>query len=91
MRSCTWAPNSSCTVLFHEGKAVVVELPAAVELEVTDTPARQSRAPTATNQLKEATCETGLKTKVPPFITNGEKIKVSTSDAVGTCPGVKGD
>ncbi|MBK7404609.1 MAG: hypothetical protein IPJ41_08230 [Phycisphaerales bacterium] len=35
---------------------------------------------TATNQLKEAVCETGLKTKVPPFITTGEKIRISTTD-----------
>ena len=35
---------------------------------------------TATNQLKEATCETGLKTRVPPFIVSGEKIRVSTDD-----------
>ena len=35
---------------------------------------------TATNQLKEAECETGLKTRVPPFITVGEKIRVATDD-----------
>ena len=29
---------------------------------------------------KRATLETGLKTRVPEFITEGEKIKVSTSD-----------
>ena len=68
---------------------MVVELPAAVELEITDTPPGIKGA-TATNQLKEATCETGLKTKVPPFITTGEKIKVSTSDA-SYISRVKGD
>lgn len=73
------APNSSCTVLFHEGTPVVVELPASVELTITDTPPGIKGA-TATNQLKEATCDTGLKTRVPPFITTGEKIKVSTED-----------
>jgi len=83
------APNSTCTVLFHEGRPVVVELPASVELEVTDTPPGIKGA-TATNQLKEATCETGLKTKVPPFITSGERIKVSTSDA-SYISRVKGD
>ena len=35
---------------------------------------------TATNQLKEATCETGLKTRVPPFITIGEMIRINTTD-----------
>ncbi len=73
------APNAQCVILFHEGRPVVVELPASVEVTVTDTPPGIKGA-TATNQLKEATCDTGLKTRVPPFITTGEKIRVSTSD-----------
>lgn len=73
------APNTQCMVLFHDGRPVVLELPAAVDLTITDTPPGIKGA-TATNQLKEATCETGLKTRVPPFITTGEKIRVSTSD-----------
>lgn len=72
-------PNSTVTALCHEGLPVSLELPAAVELEVTDTPPGIKGA-TATNQLKEATLETGLKTRVPPFIVNGEVVKVSTSD-----------
>lgn len=73
------APNTSLTVLMHGDKPVTIELPAAVELVITDTPPGIKGA-TATNQLKEATCETGLKTRVPPFIATGEKIKVSTED-----------
>jgi elongation factor P len=73
------APNSTCTVLFHESKPVAIELPSAVVVTVTDTPPGIKGA-TATNQLKEAECDTGLKTRVPPFIGNGEKIKVSTED-----------
>jgi elongation factor P len=73
------APNTTCTVLFHESKPVSIELPSAVVVTVTDTPPGIKGA-TATNQLKEATCDTGLKTRVPPFIGNGEKIKVSTED-----------
>ncbi len=72
-------PNTSANVLCHEGNPISLDLPAAVELEVTDT-APGIKGATATNQLKEAVCETGLKTRVPPFITNGEKIKVSTED-----------
>jgi len=30
--------------------------------------------------MKEATCETGLKTKVPPFIETGETIRINTVD-----------
>lgn len=73
------APNTQCTVLFHEGKAVVIELPASVEVTIAETTPGIKGA-TATNQLKEATCDTGLKTRVPPFITEGEKVKVSTED-----------
>ena len=54
-------------------------MPAAVELTVTDTPPGIKGA-TATNQMKEATLETGLKTRVPPFIAIGEKIKIATTD-----------
>ena len=72
-------PNTSCTVLVHEGTPLIIELPAAVELEVTDTPPGVKSA-TVTNVFKEATCETGLLTKVPNFINNGDTIRVSTAD-----------
>lgn len=72
-------PNTEVIMLCHDGNPLRVELPASVELTVTDTPPGIKNA-TATNQLKEATCETGLKTRVPPFIEVGEKIKVSTTD-----------
>lgn len=73
------APNAQCSMLFHEGNPVSVELPSAVELTITDTTPVVKGA-TATNQLKEAECDTGLKTRVPPFIEIGEKIKISTED-----------
>lgn len=72
-------PNSQIIVLWCDGKPISVELPLVVTLTVTDTPPGIKGA-TATNQLKEATCETGLKTRVPPFITIGEKVIISTSD-----------
>lgn len=72
-------PNMTATVLFTEGNPVSIELPKTVDLEVTDTPPGIKGA-TATNQLKEATLETGLKTKVPPFISPGETVRISTSD-----------
>lgn len=70
-------PNTTVTGMVYEGNVISVELPAVVELEITDTTPGIKGA-TATNQLKEATCETGLKTRVPPFITTGETIRVST-------------
>ena len=52
-------------------------LPNTVELLVTDAPPSIKGA-TATNQMKEAILETGLKTRVPPFINIGDAIKIST-------------
>jgi elongation factor P len=72
-------PNNQVVVLWCDGKPISVEMPLTVTLTITDTPPGIKGA-TATNQLKEATCETGLKTRVPPFITTGEKIIVSTED-----------
>ncbi len=71
-------PNTTVTGLVYNGNVISIELPPTVELEITDTQPGIKGA-TATNQLKEAVCETGLKTRVPPFITNGEVIKISTA------------
>jgi len=73
------SPNAATNMLFHEDNPVVIELPASVELVVADTTPGIKGA-TVTNQLKEATLETGLKTRVPPFIEIGEKLKISTVD-----------
>ena len=71
--------NTSCVVTFHGATPIGVELPAAVVLEVIDAdPA--VRGNTATNVKKDATVETGLKIRVPIFITKGEKVKIRTED-----------
>lgn len=70
-------PNTQLTAMFHNGKIVSYELPKVVDLEITDTPPVIKGA-TATNQLKDATLETGLRTRVPGFIVTGEKIRIST-------------
>jgi len=72
-------PNNSVVVNWCDGKAISIELPNMVELIVKDTTPGIKGA-TATNQLKEAELETGLKTRVPPFIGIGEKVRVSTED-----------
>jgi elongation factor P len=72
-------PNSSATVLIHEERPVLIELPAAVDLTVAECEPGMKGA-TVTNVGKEATLETGLKTRVPDFIAAGELIRVSTSD-----------
>jgi len=70
-------PNTQLTAMFHENKIVSYEMPKTVDLQVTDTPPGIKGA-TATNQQKDATLETGLKTRVPPFIEVGETIRVNT-------------
>jgi elongation factor P len=70
-------PNTQLQVSMYEGKPVIVTLPNAVDLKVTDTPP-EIKGATATNQNKPATLETGLVVQVPPFIKLGEVIRVDT-------------
>lgn len=66
-------------VTFNDGKALSIELPATVELTVTETEPALKGA-TAAAQYKPATLDTGLKLSVPPFIEIGERIQVDTRD-----------
>jgi len=61
----------------YKGEVVDIELPVAVELEVTDTEPG-FRGDTATAGSKPATLETGLTIQVPLFISEGNIIKVDT-------------
>ena len=61
------------------GKPLSIDLPASVELTVTETDPSLKGA-TAAAQYKPAILETGLKVTVPPFIEKGEKIVVDTRD-----------
>jgi len=70
-------PNTQLQAMYHDGKVVSYELPKTVELQITDTMPIIKGA-TATNQLKEAVMETGLKTRVPGFIVTGETIRINT-------------
>lgn len=60
-----------------DGEIVSAELPNVVELAVTETTPVVKGA-TATNQSKDATMETGLRIKVPPFIDTGEVLRIDT-------------
>ena len=70
-------PNSKVKVMYVDDKPVSVEVPASIDLVVTDTPPSIKGA-TATNQYKDAVLENGLKVQVPPFIGPGEKIRIDT-------------
>lgn len=63
--------------LIYEGECVGLQLPASVELKITQCdPA--VRGNSATARTKPATLETGLVVQVPEFIKDGERIKVDT-------------
>jgi elongation factor P len=69
--------EQNAVVAFNEGVPLYVELPAAVELTVSQTdPGLQGDR--ATGGTKPATLETGAQIQVPLFITTGEKIRVDT-------------
>ncbi|MDR3775169.1 MAG: elongation factor P [Terracidiphilus sp.] len=72
-------PNLQIKVSYHDGNAVGIELPAAVELEVVETEPGLKSA-TASSVTKPAKTETGLVVQVPAFINQGEKIRVDTSE-----------
>ena len=72
-------PNAKTIVLLHDGRPILIELPASVELTVKDTTPGVKKA-TVTNVQKDAEMETGLKTRVPDFISIGETVKISTAD-----------
>jgi len=64
---------------FYEGKPISVELPPTVDLKVVETEPGMKGA-SVSNVTKAAKLETGLVVQVPPFINEGEKIRVSTSE-----------
>ncbi|HTV05411.1 MAG TPA: elongation factor P [Acidobacteriaceae bacterium] len=71
--------NLQITVSFFDGVAVGIELPQTVELTVVETEPGLKSA-TASSVTKPAKLETGLTVQVPPFINEGEKIRVDTAE-----------
>ncbi|MFS3129573.1 elongation factor P [Nocardioides sp. Bht2] len=72
--------NQEAIVATNEGRVLYVELPASVELLISETePGLQGDR--STGGTKPATLETGHQIQVPLFITSGEKVKVDTRDS----------
>ena len=64
-------------IAFYQGELVSVEIPASVELAITDThPGMQGDR--VSGARKPATLETGLTLQVPLFINPGDRVKVDT-------------
>ena len=72
-------PNIKVHVEFYEGKPMSVELPPTVDLKVIETEPGL-KGSTVSNVTKPAKTESGLVVAVPAFITEGETIRVNTSD-----------
>lgn len=72
-------PDTVVKVQFLDGAPFNLDLPAAVTLMVVETEPAIKGA-TVTNVNKPAKTETGLVVQVPPFIREGESIRVNTAD-----------
>jgi elongation factor P len=70
-------PDATIRVEFYGEEAVGIELPQTVDLLVKET-VPGIKGATASNQVKPATLETGLVVQVPPFISEGDRIRVNT-------------
>jgi len=70
-------PEMSVEVEFYGENPIGIEIPQTVDLKVIETTPGIKGA-TATNQLKPAKLETGVVVQVPPFINEGDVIRVNT-------------
>jgi elongation factor P len=70
-------PDAIIRVEFYGTEPVGIELPATVDLVVKET-VPGIKGATASAQVKPATLETGLVIQVPPFVNEGDKVRVST-------------
>ena len=69
--------NTVCSVLLFEGRAIGLTLPNFVELRITKADP-WVKGDTASGSTKPATLETGTVIQVPPFVEEGEKVKIDT-------------
>jgi elongation factor P len=71
-------PNIRLKVEMYEGRPVGIELPLTVVMKVEQTePAIKGAS--VSNVGKPAKMETGLVVQVPPFISEGDRIKIDTT------------
>jgi elongation factor P len=73
-------PDMVVKLEFYEGKPMGALVPDTVDLTVVDTEPTVQKA-TASAVMKPAKLETGLTINVPPFINNGDRVKVDTTEA----------
>jgi elongation factor P len=71
-------PNEDVDVLFVDGSPSTIQLPASVELEVTQTEPGARGNTASGGGTKPATLETGASIQVPLFVNIGDRLKVQT-------------
>jgi elongation factor P len=69
--------NTVCSVLLYEGNPIGISLPFFIDLKVEKTDP-WVKGDTASGDSKPATLETGYVLNVPPFIQEGELIRIDT-------------
>lgn len=72
-------PDVMVKVEYYDGRPIDIALPPTVDLKVVETDPG-IRGASATNVTKPAKLETGLVVQVPPFISQGEKIRIDTAE-----------
>jgi elongation factor P len=72
-------PNLQIEVEFLDGNPISVELPPVIELTVVET-APELKGATVSNVNKPAKLETGVTIPVPPFIQEGDRIRVNPNE-----------
>lgn len=72
-------PETMIQVQFFEGAPIGIEIAAVVELKVVETEPELKGA-TVSNVNKPAKLETGITIPVPPFIKEGDRIRVDTTE-----------
>jgi elongation factor P len=73
------APGMKIQAEFYEGQPIGVTLPASIELTVTSTEPSLKGA-TVSNVNKPATLENGVTISVPPFVNEGDRIRVDPAE-----------
>ena len=71
--------NMTCVLSMFEGKAVAIELPARVTLEIVETEPT-TKGQTASSSYKPAILSNGVRVMVPPHIAAGTRIVIQTAD-----------
>jgi elongation factor P len=72
-------PDLAIQIEFYDGKPIGIELPSSVELKVVETEPELKGA-TISNSNKPAKLETGLVVQVPPFVKEGDLVRVDTTE-----------